>query len=136
MTCIRRTRSPETAEDNSFRPYFRRIECGEVGLLDDKLERLEEPVTRLVFFNVDDVDAHRQNVGPNLVGCNAAVDAADVAVDGEWSSTPGHGAAARLLADDNISVLIMRCFHSNFRGSLHLFSIMAAAGIWHRESDL
>ena len=123
MTCSRRTRAPETAEDDAFRPYFRRIEGGKVRLLDDEFERLEKPVTRLILIDVDDVDSHRHNARLDLIGSDVAVDAADVAVDGERSAAPRHDAAARLLADNDVFVFVMTSFYSIFRRSFCLFFV-------------
>ena len=120
MTCSRRTWSPESAEDDTFRPDFRRIERREVRFPDDELEGLEQPVTSQVFFYANDVDTHRHHAHLDLVGSDAAVDAADVAVDRERSATPCHGAAARLLADDEVFVFVVTSFYTIFRGSLCL----------------
>ena len=82
------TRSPETAEDHTFRPDFRRVESGEIRLLDDEFERLEKMMSRLILVNLQDVNPHRNDVGLYLLGRDAKIDASNVAVDGERSATP------------------------------------------------
>ena len=133
MTCSRRTRPPETAEDDAFRPYFRRIEGGKVRLLDDEFERLEKPVPRQILLDVDDINSHRHDARLNLIGIDAAVDAADVAVHGQRRATPRHDTATRFFPDDNVFVFIIICLDSNFRGSLCLLFIFVAARIHKRK---
>ena len=123
MTCSWRTRSPEPAEDHTFRPDFRRIESREIGLLDDEFERLEELMSCLILLNRDDVDAHAFDVGLYLFARDAEVDTSDVAVDGQRSAAPRHDATTRLLAYYNVPVFIVICLDSIFRRLFYLFSV-------------
>ena len=136
MTCGWRTRSPETAEGNTFRPDFRRIERREVRLFDDELERFEQPVTSFVFLDLCDVDAHRNDVGLDLFGRDAEVDASDVTVDSKWSAAPRHGAAARLHADHSVSVFVM--IHSDpiFSRFSDVFLVFVRGSIHCRQGNL
>ena len=88
MTCDRWTRSPEAAEENSFRPHFQHVEFLEIDLLDDKLEGFEELMSCRVFLDVDDVDAHRNDVRSDLIARDAGADAPHVAIDGKRGAGP------------------------------------------------
>ena len=117
MTCIWRTWSPEAAEDDTLRPDLRRVERVEIFFPNDELERIEQTVPRDVLFDRDNVDTHRHNVQFNLFRRDADVDSSDVAINGYRRSTPRHGAATWLLADNYVFVPYMIRFHSFFRGS-------------------
>ena len=142
MTCCRRTRSPETAEDNPFRPDFRRIERGEIRLLDDQLEGFEESMTRLILLDLDDVNSHRNNRRLDLISRDAEVDASDVAVDGERSATPRHDAATWLLSNDDVFVSIVIRLDPSLSRSFDLLSVfvvvvvVVVAAVRSRKRDV
>ena len=105
-----------------------------VDLLDDELEGLEELMTGLVLFYLDDVDAHRDDVGPNLVGRDAEVDSTDVAINCEWRSAPRHGATTRSFSNDDVFVSFVTHFYAILRGSIDLLLILFTA-VWRRHHN-
>ena len=55
MTCVWRTRPPETTKVDAFRPSIALIERVKVSFFDDDFEGFEELMLRRVFLDRDDV---------------------------------------------------------------------------------